>query len=171
MKLTSNVCSEKRKKMHPVIRMEDVLNPGRSSTLGNIVRDIANQVSDQDDDSCSGVWYSIPVALNRDSHLQSKQQWSSLLQRIQEQIGMHSTERCPCCCRAKDASCGCGSSSSSIKDGCAWHADLFPASKRFVVYHVLKRDSSWRNLDEINNHRYESRWEGDDLLPKVRSVQ
>lgn len=66
--------SVKRKKLHPIIRMEDVLNPSRSSTLGNVVRDIANHFTSlpAEDDSVEGVWYSIPVAMNRDCHFRTQ---------------------------------------------------------------------------------------------------
>lgn len=74
---------------------------------------------------------------------------------MQEQIAAHAQMK---------LGAGCGGSEEEQQP--RWHADLFPASKKFVVYHVIKQDAG-KMLDELNNHHYESRWEGDNLLPKV----
>lgn len=79
-----------RKSPHPVIRIEDLLNPSRCKTLDKIIGDMVyrmqcNKVPGEEDKH-EGMWYSIPVALSRSQHLCSEESWKSLLQRVRQRM-------------------------------------------------------------------------------------
>lgn len=156
-------CRIDRKKPHPVIRMEDVLNPGRCETLSNLIDNMAQRLStlqrQQSVDNAynkDGVWYNIPVAMNRDSHLKSEVHWNKMMQRLRNQV-------CTLANRKPEGS----------PDN-HWHVDIFPASKQFVVYHVLKVHDEQRRklmkLDAVNNRDYDEQNELDIGLPAADPI-
>ena len=132
-----------RKKLHPVTRMEDVLNPVRCGTLANVVQNMAERMQQLSEDPSSdkcGVWYDVPIAMNRDGHLKTDGRWDNLLHRVQTQLQL-----------SVDRYQQTGSAGKDLH----WHADLIPASRNFVVYHVLKTESGAshkRKLDPLNNY-------------------
>lgn len=138
--------------------MEDVLNPGRCDTLSNIIDNMAQRLSSSyessSDNNHDGLWYNIPVALCRDVHLKTEKHWQSMMQRLRNQV-----------CTLADRIHGSHSDAKNHH----WHVDLFPASKKFVVYHVLKVQDEQRRklmkLDAVNNRDYDEHNELDAGLP------
>jgi hypothetical protein len=132
--------------------MEDLLNPGRCDTMGMLVDNMAQRVQALELSSeKQGVWYNIPVAMSRDMHISKEGNWNKMIQRLQKQVD----------------TCVCEGGQKQKKNH--WSIDLFPASKKFVVYHVLKVQDPVRGkamkLDAINNCDYDEHNELDAGLP------
>ena len=136
-----------RKKLHPVIRMEDVLNMARCDTISNVVGNMMDRMTRMKTTSSTlfslpqTIWYNIPVALSKEKHLQTEEHWQGLLHRLKTQIAL---------CMMGEG----GDNNNNGKD-LYMHVDLFPASKKFVVYQVLKEDAGNKKLDELNNRHYD----------------
>jgi hypothetical protein len=134
--------------------VEDVLNPGRCDTLGNLIDNMSQRLASS---SCErdGVWYNIPVALSREAHMQTEAHWDKMMQRLRKQVCAHVDQK-------------------NTDKNNHWHVDLFPASKKFVVYHVLKVQDELRGklmkLDAVNNRDYDEHNELDAGLPMADPI-
>jgi hypothetical protein len=113
-----------RRKLHPLIRMDDVLNSKKSATMQNIVTNMAQHV----DAKKTGVWYNVPVALDHNRHLLSKSGWTDLLQRLHATVQQHA---------------------SMAETSYLWKVDLFPATKEFVVDHVINESAQYRKKHSL----------------------
>lgn len=185
----SSHCCKSQQPTH-VVRIEDLLSPKqRCSTLDTLVGDMVHRLL-LNCSSCNGqrgVWYSIPVSLNRDQHLCSEEGWNCLLHRIQERMHEATTESTRCCVlrnrlssESNDGmcSCNCGNDSSSARCTCMcnrekrrWHCEIFPASKLFVVRRVLREEDKWKQrLDPMNNRDHHMCWESDKDLPVMGPI-
>lgn len=164
-----------RKKLHPVIRMEDVLNTDRCDTLDNVVGNMTQRVlqnninrvsttaaaADFAEEAVDGMWYNIPIAMSRERHLRTEEQWQHMLARLRNQIGVLAD---------KHILLQLGQPPAEEGSQLHWHVDLFPASRKFVVYHVLKSEAGNRKLDALNNHDYDENNAMDMGMPKADPI-
>ena len=138
--------------------MEDLLNPGRCDTMVMLVDNMTQRIQSlQPSSEKQGVWYNIPVAMSRDMHISREGNWNKMIQRLQKQVDT-------CVCAGGSVT---DQTKTTTKNH--WSVDLFPASKKFVVYHVLKVQDPVRGkamkLDALNNLDYDENNEQDAGLP------
>lgn len=119
--------SSTRRKLHPLIRMDDLLDPRKSSSMKNIVPSMAKNIRAPNflKPGKVGVWYNITVALDRERHLSSQESWNSLLSKLYS------------CIQSNAASV-------ENRDNLHWKVDLFPATNDFVVDHVINEGVQFR---------------------------
>ena len=171
-----------------VMRIEDLLSPKqRCSTLDTLVGDMVHRLLLlSSNGGQEGVWYSIPVSLNREQHLCSEQGWNCLLNRIQQRMHEATAESTRCCVLrnrllsgSDDGMCSCNCGSSSTRECTCmcnrekrrWHCEIFPASKLFVVRRVLREEDKWKQrLDPMNNQDHHMCWESDKNLPVMAPI-
>lgn len=110
--------SSTRRKMHPLIRMDDLLDPRKSSTVQNIVSNMQKLAMSKK----SNMWYNVPVALDRERHTSSFEGWQGLMSKLEEFV----------------------TSFSSISLPLRWQIDLFPATDNFIVDHVINEGCNFR---------------------------
>jgi hypothetical protein len=100
--------------------MDDILNPSKCCTISNLVKDMPNYPTNK-----KGVWYNISVALDRDRHLSTPGNWRKLVDEIRSSILQQT-------------------SSAEQKRKQEWKVDLFPATQRFVVDHVINESANYK---------------------------
>ena len=93
----------------------------KSYTIENLVTHMARHAANRK----SGAWYNVPVALDKERHTSTEQNWNHLLNRLQE------------CIQKQAASV----TEASILE---WKMDLVPATKDFVVDHVINEGAQFR---------------------------
>lgn len=122
--------SATRRKLHPLIRMDDFLDCRKSSSIKHIVQNMAARVWDPIPESFGiekgGSWFNVSVALDRDRHLSTEENWQKLLVDLHSLVHMHVQNP-----RIEG-------------EEMQWKIDLIPASDKFVVDHVINEGSQFR---------------------------
>jgi hypothetical protein len=123
--------SSTRRKMHPLIRMDDLLDARKSSTLQNIVNDMCKHASTRKamNPENTGTWYNIPVGLDQERHASSHEALATLLSKLQERVSSHASDLLLT-----------GEGNSVLQ----WKVDLIPATNQFIVDHVINESAQFR---------------------------
>lgn len=130
--------SNTRRKLHPLIRMDDLLDHRKSSTVQNIVSDMSKHIVARN----KSVWYNIPVGLDRERHVSSAEGWQNLLIRLQECV--------------KESTAALPQFFMNSGSAMQWKMDLFPATTDFVVDHVINEGSQFRKPRTFHMNSHEA---------------
>ena len=119
-----------RRKLHPLIRMDDLTDSRKSSSLKYVVADMGNQVlrnnNQQEGRNKLGMWYNIAVGLDRERHISTEANWQDMLAKVRTAIDRQAQKL------------------EGNMDKLRWKVDLFPASDKFIVDHVINESSQFR---------------------------